>query len=843
MANFNPGLNPSSDPDYSKDSRLDQGAFVDRVGAMAVENGRKAIGVVAKAADSIFDTANWGVEKAADNALREGVETVRDEQGGDVYGLENQSQNRAQNPGMAPPAIGRYAEGVTKLQAQYDQGVISDSRYYEQLEVLTRQVKARFPGYTDHIDQTIRHLTGVTPANALREARMAEMKATASESQRKAEHDQSFFRQNIKYLRPDWQTRSADENYEDIRVGQRSEEDINTKIKKLDLQAKEKSVSDDEQKRLASSIVMDTANEYRRVTQPIIDEAITKIESGKSIDPTEAEGLAQAYEFNLRTAVHEKLAKMNITGEEYNRLMGMAMEDTKLFRQTMISGDAAMLKQQKLHVELMGQENYRRLYDESDLVQKMEMIKHLPQPIQAQLAADFNTKITGPLADKLGLKESAIPGGTANPDELPKETKGALGLFHMDNVGSYLSSANRMKQMRPVDQLKRLGDFPNGKSANAIQSYVNDWVHIMTNDSLPDEVKKGAIDRFFKEDNMDFLKEFKTPADKQAVFRAFTSPTMVAEMQKHKGPQYDQYSRWVKQNFHHVFKSEIDLLADVPNRPFVNLDYNESTGKFLLVPTEEGRRVADEEARKAGKPSLVGTMNAVERLYKQAPLEKAVNELNASLDSVKPLVEGEGFTFNQEVKNLIHFEAIHDTKNATLWQSFLKNSREGVKKMEEETFGGQNINFSDASGGPRGVMEEIAKGESGSNYNRLVDTPTHPREIPLTTMTVREVLNYQKGMLRAGNASSAAGKYQIVSKTLKGLVDKGHVTLDDKFDEATQDKLANILLEGRGYKDYLEGRKPLRELMAALGKEWEIIKVDPKLRKKVAQELAYAVQD
>jgi muramidase (phage lysozyme) len=844
LANFNLGLETTKDPDYSGESRLDRSVFVDRTGAAAAEDSRRKIVGITNAVGNIFDTVNYGIEKAAESAVKEGVEPIRNEQGGDVYGLEGQSQNNAQPVGMPPQGVTRYAEGMTKLKAQYDQGVITDSRYYEQLEVLTRQVKARFPGYEDHIDKTIHRITGVTPANALRNARMEELKATASDSQREAEKQQTFLRQNIEYLPAGWETRPFEENQEHIRLGKRAKEDIDRKIAEFNLKDKERSASDDEKKKLANSIAADTRDEFRRVTQPILDEAIAKIDAGKSIDPTEAAGLVKAYEFNLQTALYRKLSKMTLPDGEYDRLVNAAMGDVKSFEMAMISGDASMLKQNKLIVEAMGDEQFRKLYQDSPLAQKVELLRRMPQGIQQAVMLDQGTKLVGPVLDTLGLNKAGIPGSTANAQELPKATQGALNLFKVDNATSHLGESMAIPQMTPIEQIDKLAQLPGGATAKAMQAYVNDWVRLMTDEKLPDDLKAGVTKRFFSEENFDFLKKFRSASDKQAVYRAFTSPKVVAEMQKHKGPEYDRYSAWVKQNFHHVFKSEIDNLADIPNRPYVNLEFNESTGKFLLTPTEEGRRVGELEARKAGRMSLAGaTMNQIERLYNQAPLEKSVNELNSVMENVKPIVEGEGFTFQQEVKNLIHFEATHDKKNSTFWQWFLKGAS---KESKDESFGGLNINFSEASRTPGGINQALdalkssfAKGESGEDYNRLVNKKGSKEAFraPLTGMTVSEVLAYQEDMKASGHLSSAAGKYQILKGTLRSLVREGAIKLEDKYDEATQEKAAEALLERRGLSDYLAGKIPLTKFMRNLGDEWEILKKSPTAYHKTMKEL------
>lgn len=71
----------------------------------------------------------------------------------------------------------------------------------------------------------------------------------------------------------------------------------------------------------------------------------------------------------------------------------------------------------------------------------------------------------------------------------------------------------------------------------------------------------------------------------------------------------------------------------------------------------------------------------------------------------------------------------------------------------------------------------------------------------LVTMTLDEVLAMQKGMLAHpdnGFNSSAVGRYQIVSKTLKGLMGSLGLSGSEHFDPAMQDRLAQELLRQRG---------------------------------------------
>lgn len=90
---------------------------------------------------------------------------------------------------------------------------------------------------------------------------------------------------------------------------------------------------------------------------------------------------------------------------------------------------------------------------------------------------------------------------------------------------------------------------------------------------------------------------------------------------------------------------------------------------------------------------------------------------------------------------------------------------------------------------------------------------------PLTTMTVREVLAWQD-RIDPRYRSEAAGRYQILEDTLRGLYAEAGLTLDSLFDEAGQDALATQLLRRRGLKRYLAGEIPAEVFANNLAHEW-----------------------
>jgi len=115
------------------------------------------------------------------------------------------------------------------------------------------------------------------------------------------------------------------------------------------------------------------------------------------------------------------------------------------------------------------------------------------------------------------------------------------------------------------------------------------------------------------------------------------------------------------------------------------------------------------------------------------------------------------------------------------------------------------------------LLDYIGKKESNGNYNILVGGKSNP---DLTSMTIAEVLEFQKQMLAQGHESTAVGKYQIITGTLQGLVKQGFAGLEDKFDAATQDKLAIGLLKRRGLDDYMSGKLDANTFADKLSMEW-----------------------
>lgn len=119
----------------------------------------------------------------------------------------------------------------------------------------------------------------------------------------------------------------------------------------------------------------------------------------------------------------------------------------------------------------------------------------------------------------------------------------------------------------------------------------------------------------------------------------------------------------------------------------------------------------------------------------------------------------------------------------------------------------------------RGLLDFIGSIEGPAGYDDYYRGVSRGPPRPLTSMTIREVLAWQDS-IDAASPSEAAGRYQIMEDTLRGMVRANGINLDRRFDSNTQDELAEILLKGRGWNpnstDYIKMGNSIAYEWAAL---------------------------
>jgi muramidase (phage lysozyme) len=120
------------------------------------------------------------------------------------------------------------------------------------------------------------------------------------------------------------------------------------------------------------------------------------------------------------------------------------------------------------------------------------------------------------------------------------------------------------------------------------------------------------------------------------------------------------------------------------------------------------------------------------------------------------------------------------------------------------------------------IADFVGGVEANGNYNAVYGKANNKED--LSQYTVGQILARQQATVRNGG-QSATGRYQIIRRTLTGLVQEMGLSLDTKFTNELQDKMFLHLLNRRGYQDYKAGRISTEEFGNRLAQEWASLPV------------------
>lgn len=118
------------------------------------------------------------------------------------------------------------------------------------------------------------------------------------------------------------------------------------------------------------------------------------------------------------------------------------------------------------------------------------------------------------------------------------------------------------------------------------------------------------------------------------------------------------------------------------------------------------------------------------------------------------------------------------------------------------------------------AMIRSAEANKAQPYNSLVYGRGTPTTAPLTSMTIAEVQQMQRGMIGKGHASTAVGAYQMIAPTLERAVQALGIDPNTKFTPEVQDRLAAHLAYERGFQEYQAGKISAEQYANNLAREW-----------------------
>ena len=208
-------------------------------------------------------------------------------------------------------------------------------------------------------------------------------------------------------------------------------------------------------------------------------------------------------------------------------------------------------------------------------------------------------------------------------------------------------------------------------------------------------------------------------------------------------------------------------------------------------------------------PGIGGNLSSAEKRKIRRRGRQSIYELSGGKIDLRS-DKDKWVAYTQEKKDLEakHKRIISGSQVGTISEKDKEEARKTKKQIQQ-----QNLN-------DVGVFGLIGQLESRSDYNTMAGGGNKKQ---LTSMTINEVLQYQNSR---GTNMKAAGKWQIMPNTLRGLKKSMNLTGEELFTPEMQDRMAfELAMNRKGYRQFANatGAEKLALMGAAqndLAKEW-----------------------
>ena len=210
-------------------------------------------------------------------------------------------------------------------------------------------------------------------------------------------------------------------------------------------------------------------------------------------------------------------------------------------------------------------------------------------------------------------------------------------------------------------------------------------------------------------------------------------------------------------------------------------------------------------------PGIGGNLSSAEKRKIRRRGRQSIYELSGGKIDLRS-DKDKWVAYTQEKKDLEakHKRIISGSQVGSISEKDKEEARKTKKQIQQRQ---QNLN-------DVGVFGLIGQLESRSDYNTMAGGGNKKQ---LTSMTINEVLQYQNSR---GTNMKAAGKWQIMPNTLRGLKKSMNLTGEELFTPEMQDRMAfELAMNRKGYRQFANatGAKKLALMGAAqndLAKEW-----------------------
>jgi hypothetical protein len=831
-----PGYGPvTNDPDWLKQS---QGYSKSDAMAAGKTGFGEALANIGSIVDKGIKAVDSGIEESMKEEARRLIDPTR--QDNTVINLA-----AAEGQPVLPTAAAAKVRTLAKNEQRVAAGGMSEVDYNIQLLSIVKDLRSKYPGYTEQIDQTVSRLTGVNPANALRSQALSQLTESQTSAKAKQDADEKWYESVQKYaylfvpantpkevvianraaLEPKiGMYRAADErmDYEKKEIGLNGAKDelSKTRLNKIAI-VEAQGVT---QKMWQTAEVngpkfMDLYNQQRKIVDAggIPDkEAVAALQ-----------GRAQDMRHKLSMELDAYFAKPIGPGLTLgNTLSPEQIKNIKETQLGQMDSLIAMIGKGKDGFAAIG----------------ANLLSQSNAEVDYKLGEKYSTiKIIGSL-NRQGGSDTASHAARMTPQFLTDTQDAMLNtrLLYGNVTGNPADKADPMHKVIQTGAAAK----PGGTMAPKEQKLLLNQFLTTLQDKNP-VIAEQSLDVLYSDPT--WFEKLPTK-ERHKVYLQMTSPDVTKRIQAleaEKPGSMDKYVAWLNTAYRPVFTRSVAELQGVMTGGQHNITVDPKTlnisvaVKPEILGTPSGPR--DERYSHIVKPRDAAIWNA------EANNQKYLQQFNQGINTLMPVLEAKfgpegakqyigqllqqmGYNpnapqqpglmsvigsaikgFDQKVQDQI--DSVKPGPVDVDPYGRLKNTDvSGSRKNEFRTEGGSVID------GTR-LAKKIDDTESkGGDYNVALGN----RKVPFTEMSIDEVLDWQKkDKAQTGAAAAPAGRTQIVRRTLESLKKDMGLTGKEKFDEDMQDQMRDVLLERRGLSKFLDGEITAKQFVTGLRNEWE----------------------
>lgn len=656
---FNPKVNPEQTPQYSGASRgVDYQA--DRSSGMLFEGLGKAFeGLVKGLDESVQENIRQDTQKGFDAINKEfGVDAATATMGHPRPGPNSIADQTAENQPL-PETIRRAGDQLRSLSQAASQSPTLEAHFGSRMHSLVRQLRGKYPGYRTQIDEIVSSVTGMKPANYLRNELFQEIQKGVT-SQQKSFDDLVKSARDKGHLggypfvggRPvdptTGQPLSVDQLNNLIATGEGKEAKTRQQNAALELKSKENKLSTEDATQTftaranthvaqrLNNALGESGQSWQKIVALVqnMNTGVAQGQTPKPEDLAQARGLINNLRMQIRTELDgiykspfapnsvNSFATVGIKPEDATKIMDQSMSVISMMEEGLTNNNWGLVKAATTFLET--QKN-------SDMA---ERLKKYPIERQVQAARSiYGDAVTGYYVMNMPKVREALTDAVLQSQRL-----GAI----TDNPPT-----NPQRKTSLIEDLQNAQKDKVG-GPELTKAHIDSWLaEVRRPDRVDDKLLAQTSLYMFGNKNLNIATQM-SATDRQSFLTQVASPEVhqrLVKMKETYPEAYSAYQAWTLSTAQAVVKDSVDELQKFNlDRREIMIAWNPQTNRFQEV---QNPSAGDRHRYPDGKinPGAVVRDFLVDQLtpfnnsrLAYASIKPAVEKLNQTIATVAPII-------------------------------------------------------------------------------------------------------------------------------------------------------------------------------------------------------------